>query len=203
VAAVLLTGGQAHAASPCVNAPVATYTAPLFSCSVGGVTFNNLVVNTIGDVTLGNFSPITIGSGSSEEFGLSLTFVAIASPGSPISDVDWTYNVSGNFLNSTVMSFSGTDTGAGHSTLSETLSNGVTLSLISPGSTSATLSPVSSLGVIKDQINSAGSSGIAQTSALENAFSLTPRVAVSQPATLGLMILGLLGVAFAGRRRRN
>ena len=48
--------------APCVSAPVATYTAAGFSCSVDGLTFSNVVVNTTvsngGSVTLGNFTPV-------------------------------------------------------------------------------------------------------------------------------------------------
>jgi hypothetical protein len=36
-----------------------------------------------------------------------------------------------------------------------------------------------------------------------NADSFTLKVAVPEPATLGLMVIGLLGAGFAGRQGRN
>jgi hypothetical protein len=69
--------------------------------------------------------------------------------------------------------------------VSEVLSNGVTLSLNAPGSTTATFAPTPSLFVMNDQIDFVGASGgTSTTSALTNAFSLvpTPIVGAGLPA---------------------
>src|SRR5690348_3399824 len=80
----------------CVSAPVATYTAPGFSCSVDGFTFSNIVVNTTvsngGSVTLGNFTPVNPLPG---EFGLLLNYTALAPQANSTADITWSYNVVG------------------------------------------------------------------------------------------------------------
>jgi PEP-CTERM motif len=178
-------------AAPCATAPVATYEASGFTCSVGTVTFSNISLSTpvsgSGTVVLGNFSPVTIGT----ENGLALSYSANtgATPGST-ADVAWTYNVSGTpDLVDAFEEFTGTVTGTGTDSLAETLSNGVTLTLTAPGATSTTFAPVASLGVTKDQNNFSGSAGSAEASILENAFSTT----VPEPSSLAL-----LGTAFVG-----
>jgi hypothetical protein len=183
-------------ALPCVTGSVASYETPGFSCSVDGFTFSGISVTTVvsgsGSVTLGSFSPFTSGG----ESGLALTYSANTgtTPGST-ADVAWIYNVTGNIVDA-FMSFTGTTTGTGQATSSETLSNNVTLSLTAPGSVTATFSPVTSLGVIKDQNDFAGSSGSAETSVLENGFS-TPL-----PGALPLFATGLAGL-WGLRRKRN
>src|SRR5438552_538613 len=56
LAASSLLIGTSAIAGPCVSAPVATYTAAGFSCTVDGLSFSNIVVNTTvingGSVTL-------------------------------------------------------------------------------------------------------------------------------------------------------
>jgi len=182
------------AAAPCVTASVSVYEGAGFSCSVNGVTFSNISVSTLGNVTLGNFTPFTQGG----EFGLTLNYLAVAGSSSN-ADVAWSYNVAGSFLDDVFMAFTGTTTGTGTASLSETLSNGVTLSLNSPGSTSTTFAPTASLGVIKDQADIAGPEGTSQTSLLTNAFSLTTPL----PGALPLFATGLLGFWGVRRRRRN
>ena len=190
-------------AGPCGTASVATYSAAGFSCSVDGVTFSNIAVTTItsgsGTVTLGDFTPFTVGN----ENGLALTYSATTgtTPGST-ADVSWIYNVAGApGLIDAFASFTGTTTGTGTADLSETLSNGVVLSLTGPGSTTATFPAVPSLGVIKDQNNFSGSEGSSETSVLENGFSTT--TSVPEPASLGLLGMGLLGLGLIRRLRRS
>jgi hypothetical protein len=186
-------------ASSCVTGTVASYETAGFSCNVGGVTFSDISVTTTvsgtGVVTLGDFTPFTNGA----ESGLALTYSANTGTfaGSQ-ADVAWLYNVSGSLLDDAFMSFTGTTTGTGTQSLSETLSNGVTLSLNSAGSTTATFSPKGSLGVIKDQNDFAGSAGSAESSALENGFSLTT---TPIPGTLPLLATGLVGLW--GLRRKQ
>jgi hypothetical protein len=183
-------------ASPCVTASVSTYTAAGFSCSVGGVTFSNIsVIPTTsggGTVSLTSFVPVTIGN----EFGLELIYAATAGSGA-VADVAWTYDVAGNLLNDVFLSLAGNTTGTGTQTVSEVLSNGVTLSLDSAGTATQTFSPIANLFVVKDQNNFGNGDGTANASILTNAFSLTTPL----PGALPLFATGLLG--FWGIRKRR
>ncbi len=199
IAATALSGGSAWATA-CTTAPVSTYTAGGFSCSVGTVTFSNIAVNTVtsgsGTVTLGKFSPFFSGN----EFGLSLNYAANTGLSGGTADVAWTYNVASTpDLTDAFMAFAGNTNGQATATLSEVLSNGVTLSLNAPGSITKTFAPIGSLSVIKDQNDFAASGSFATTSVLQNAFSTT---AVAEPASLAVLGFGLVGLGFIGRRRR-
>jgi hypothetical protein len=203
VAAVAMTPlmGLPAWASACVTASVATYEATGFSCSVGGVTFSDIVVSTTstgsGSVGLGNFTPFTIGA----ENGLSLNYTANTgtTPNSS-ADVAWTYNVAGNLLDDAFAAVAGNITGDGTVQMSEILSNGTTLTLGGAGSTTATFAPISSLGVIKDQNDFSGSAGSASSSILQNAFSVT---ATPLPAALPLFATGLFGLWGLRRNRKS
>jgi hypothetical protein len=186
-------------AGTCTTGTVASYEAAGFSCSVDGVTFSDITVNTIGLVTLGNFSPFV--NSTNTEFGLTLNYSANANFTNPTADVSWTYNVSGNLLEDAYMAFAGTTTNGGVANLSETLSPiGVTLALNAPGSTSTTFSPVGSLSVLKDQDDFADTEGAtSSTSLMTNAFSLT---ATPVPAALPLFGTGLVGMWAWGRKRK-
>jgi hypothetical protein len=191
--------------APCVSAPVATYTAAGFSCNVDGFTFSNIVVNTTvsngGSVTLGNFTPV---NPLPNEFGLLLNYTALAPGANSTADVTWTYNVVGvPNINDAFLALAGNTTGSGQAQVSEVLSNGVTLSLNAPGSTQAFFAPVSSLFVMKDQIDFVGASGgTSTTSALTNAFSSVPAPIVGAGLP-GLVAAcgGLIGLARRRRRR--
>src|SRR5215468_3316522 len=178
-AAVGFFGVSSAWSAPCVSAPVATYTAAGFSCSVDGLTFSNVVVNTTvsngGSVTLGNFTPV---NPLPNEFGLLLNYTALAPAANSTADVTWTYNVTGTFINDAFLALAGNTTGSGQAQVSEILSNGVTLALNAPGSTQAFFTPTSSLFVMKDQIDFVGAAGgTSTTSALTNAFSVPGPVA--------------------------
>ena len=131
--------GATAVAAPCVSAPVATYTASGFSCSVDAFTFSNIVVNTTvsngGSVTLGNFTPVNPAPG---EFGLLLNYTALAPAANSTADIAWSYNVVGvPFIADAYLAVNGNTTGSGQIQVSELLSNGVTLALTGPGSTTA------------------------------------------------------------------
>ena len=126
VAAVVATPlmGASAWASACVTGTVASYETAGFSCTVdnGAITFSNFAVNTIGNVTLGNFTPFV--DSTNTEFGLSLNYgPQPRRPCSQHADVSWTYNVSGNLITDAYAAFSGGVTGTGTQDLTETLSN--------------------------------------------------------------------------------
>ena len=207
IAAAMLTmpiAGAASAAS-CTTGSVASFTTVGFSCNVGNVLFSNIGVNAIANgieasVILGNFTPFSVGN----EFGLSLNFSAFTgtAPGGT-TDLAWTFNASalpGFLLSDVFMSLSGNASGTGGIVANETLSNGVSLSLNGPGTTTANFTPIALLGVIKDQFNFSGPAGFATTSILQNAFSVSP---VPLPGALALMGSALAGGAVIMRRRRK
>jgi hypothetical protein len=203
-AAIVAVIGTPVWAATCVNGSVSTYTASGFSCSVGGVTFSDISVNVVttgsGSVALGSFTPFDIIVNGAEEFGLYLNYDATTGgTADSKADVAWTYNVAGSLLGDAYMTFTGSSTGTGTATLSETLSNGVSLSLTSPGSTSATFSPIASLGVIKDQNDFSGSAGSAETSIVGNGFSLVTPL----PASLPLFGTGLVGLWGLRKRQKK
>jgi hypothetical protein len=187
----------------CVSAPVATYTAGGFSCNVDAFTFSNIVVNTTvsngGSVTLGNFTPVNPLPG---EFGLLLNYTAVAPAANSTADIIWSYNVVGvPFIGDAFLALAGNTTGSGQAQVSEILSNGVTLSLNAPGSTTAVFTPVTSLFVMKDQIDFVGAAGgTSTTSALTNAFSVPGPIA---GAGLPGLIAACSGLFFLARRRRH
>jgi PEP-CTERM motif len=199
---LLGTSSSAFAAA-CATASVSVYEAAGFSCNVGPVTFSDISVSTTasgsGVVTLSDFSPFTVVVDGVTNFGLHLSYASNtgATLGSQ-ADVSLSYNVSGvPSLTDAFAEFAGTTTGTGRADLSEVLSNGVSLTLTSPGATSAVFSAIRSLGVIKDQSDFAGSAGSADSSILGNAFS----TAAPEPSTWAMMLLGFAGLGFVGYRR--
>jgi hypothetical protein len=165
-----------------------------FTCSVGELTFSNIVVTSLGNVVLGNLSPFLAGI----ENGLSLNYMASA-PG----DVGLSYDVTaapGFLITDAYMDFTGTATGTSTANLSETLTNGSVLpQLTSPGSSTVTFAGVTFLHAIKDQADILGTSGTSQTSGLDNGFSVSP---VPIPGAFFLFGSGLVGLVAVGRKRR-
>jgi hypothetical protein len=191
------------AAVTCASGDTANITCTYANVSYMGLSFTNISVQLLatgtGSVILGSLTEVTPLPG---EFGLQLTYSANTgtNPNSQ-ADVSLTYNVSGSGIDDAYAGFTGTTSFSGTESLSETLTNGVTISLLSAGSTTVTFSPVSTLGVIKDQNDFSGSSseGGASSSVLQNAFSLTT---TPIPGTLPLMATGLAGLWGLRRKRK-
>jgi hypothetical protein len=199
--AVWVAGPSSALAAACVTASVSVYEAAGFSCSVGPITFSNITVlpttSGSGAVTLGDFTPFSPAPG---EYGLALSYTSdTGTTPDSTADVGWLYHVSGvPSLDDAFAEFAGTKTGTGTADLSETLSNGVTLSLTSPGATSATFAPIGFLSVIKDQQDFAGTAGSSDSSLLVNAFSTS---LVPEPSTWAMMFLGFAGLGYVGFQR--
>jgi hypothetical protein len=195
-------------ADACVTAPVATYTVGGFSCSVDNVLFSNIHVTPLGNVTLGNFTPFTVGN----ENGLALNYGAAATATNTTADVLWTYTVSainGASIVDAFAAFTGTISGTGVATLGEQLLNSAgttigSITLNAPNtSQTITFSPQSVLFATKDQQDFSGANGTALSSSLANGFSTVnvpgPIVGAGVPGLVAACI-GLIGL---GRRRRR
>ena len=194
-------------ASPCMTAAYSAYTASGFSCSVGGVTFSNIGVdqNTIGAayVKLGNISPTTFIYNGHTEYGLTLTYDAAAVIAGS-ADIAWTYNVSGNLLSDVYLSVNGAtkgDHGVHDTIVKEVLSNGnyLTVDDSNPVNYAQILPPEASLYVVKDD-NTFALGGYAFSSAVTNAWSLTP---APEPTSLALLGTACIGLGFFRTRRKS
>ena len=147
-----LLGASSALAAACATASVSVYEAAGFSCNVGPVTFSDITVGATtsgsGVVALGDFSPFTAVVDGVTEFGLHLSFASdTGTTPSSLADVALTFDVSGTpSLTDAFAVFAGTTTGTGTDDLSEVLSNGVSLTLDAPGSTSAMFNAIQSGG---------------------------------------------------------
>jgi hypothetical protein len=190
---------------PCVFAPIATYEAPGFSCTVGNFSFSGITVT--GPVTAlkdATFSPENILFNGVLESGLALSYNLAAGPGES-ADVSWLYTVTAvtGFITDAYLDFNATVTGSGTATITEDLSNGVHLFLLAPntGPTTATFNPVTELFTHKDQNDFVPGQGTSTSSVMINAFSSVPGPIVG--AGLPGLVAACGGLLALARRRRR
>jgi hypothetical protein len=210
VAALITTpllGLPARGADCPVMGDLSVYTAAGFSCSVGPMTFSNIVVApTIVDGSgVLSFLHITPYS-QNGEFGLQLNFFASTGPsagGANQGHVDfiWSFDVTGvPAIGDAFLGFVAFQSGTGVVAVSELLSNGVTLEVAGTGSDFETFSPITSLHVTKDTFSLSGLDGFSSASSLINAFSVPGPIAGAGLPGLLAACGGLLALA---RRRRQ
>lgn len=203
--AMPLMGSPAWSAE-CTSGSVASYTAAGFFCNVGPVIFSNIDVDPTvtgsGEITFTGFSPFTVPYNGTQQYGLTLKYVATTGQDGGTADVLWSYTVSaapGFSLLDAYLAMSGNTTGEALILVSETLSNGVKLSLNGAGVDHETFSAINELFVLKDQLSFAAEGDFATVSALQNAFSVPGPIAGAGLPGL-LIALGAL-VAFNRRRK--
>jgi hypothetical protein len=129
-----------------------------------------------------------------------LNYTAYTGTSGGTADLSWIYNASGNLLTDAFLSLTGSLSG-GTASVDEQFTNGASLSLSAPGTSNVvTFTPISSVGVTKDQFDYAGSGSSTETSILQDGFSLTT---TPIPATLPLLATGLAGLWGVSRKRRK
>jgi hypothetical protein len=178
------------------------------TCTAGNMTFSNVVVNTPiadqgGSVVLGDFIPVSPAPGFA---GLELNYTGIApNVQNATVEVSWTYNVNVSaplLITQAFLGLHDTGVGGGQSTAIETLSNGITLRLDTPGSIILNADDASSLFVQMDQIDSVGGTTSKALSGT-NAFTTLPVPGPVAGAGLPGMITILGGTGLLGWWRRR
>jgi hypothetical protein len=196
--------------APCVEAPVFTYTIGIFSCSVGTLTFSNIIVNTItagnGSIALENFTPYQQHGKSGLILSYNAEFTQTNFTFFSQTDITWSYNVVGfsQPLSSGFLKLEGSTTGAAQAQVSEVLFQNSTISLNAPGEITRGFTPSSSLFVSTDQVNFdllAFGNSSARTTLLINAFNdptvpLGPVNGVPGPIAGGGIPGAVLGMVF-------
>src|SRR5262249_768435 len=214
VAAALITmpfTGLPAWGAACVTAPVSTYTASGFSCSVGDKTFNDFMVFfflSIGNasVTFNTISPFI----SDNQIGLQLSLDAHAGPGSGINSIDlfWSYTVSSqSSITDALLQLNGNTTGNGAQLADAELDgedfNFAFLHLGAPGTTTETFAPIGRTVNVLTTNDLIANQGSATTSLLINGFSPVPIPGPIVGAGLPGLVLAGGGLLAWWRRRQK
>jgi hypothetical protein len=198
-------------ADACVTAPVSTYTAPGFSCSVGDMTFSGFLFfrsTLLGNVSvdLNVISPFINGN----ELGLQLSLFQSAEGSGSLADVVWEYDVSSKtpIIDASVQLLGNTG-GAGAIELEKDAfppsGSGIVIELDGPGTATGTFpQPVDELLVDEGSfvsVDHLSNGGFATTSLIVNGFSEVPGPIAG--AGLPGLILASGGLLGWWRRRKK
>jgi hypothetical protein len=201
-------------AAPCAQATYDTYLVAGFSCTVGDQTYSNFSFESTatGNGTAATPSQIVVKPddlAAPGSFGLAFSTAAITVFGDntgPADSVDVTMDfivASPSLIDDALLAIAGSTIGPNSViTVGETLSNGSHLQAALPAGPAVdhvTFEGTHQLGVLKDAI-AFSLNNFASLSAIRQDFS---EVQVPEPATLGILGMGLLGVGLVKRRSRQ
>jgi hypothetical protein len=193
----------------CVAGSIADY-ANLGStgCTVGVLTFSNILIVPTGNVTLGNMAVNPFNQDG--EMGLSLSFSASADI-TKSADITWQMDVTGPGISDAFAFLQGSVTDGGQAKLQETIFDSslttqlgqINLVLPNPSSQTVFFPPQPGVFVAKDQHDFITSDplGSSETSLIINAFSVPGPIAGAGLPGLMAALSGLIGLARRRHRR--